>query len=301
MGYVSRVLCCSLFSIFGSSSFAFSANISPTRDETDLVNTTSRAQASSWVIHLESRLSTETDNTVLSVPRLETSSDRVTSEQLATPAVENRMLPNDGNRSPAVASASASLINTDANCAQRPQPVRPKYVVGDSLTVGVDLAGFSDISARRCLNVVRFDAEVGRTTAEAIDVVSSWGVLPEDAVVLVGLGTNDTWSSRKHFAEDAERLLDVIGDRDVVWVDVSDGLPRSGAHLNEVLRDLASTRQRVSVVDWSAYETAHRVVRAHDGVHYSIKQYEKRSDFYGLVLHSYDLGRSRFRTAPQLP
>ncbi|MGB0821913.1 MAG: hypothetical protein ACPGR3_05075 [Ilumatobacteraceae bacterium] len=179
--------------------------------------------------------------------------------------------------------------------------MRPKYVVGDSLTVGVDLAGFSDISARRCLNVVRFDAEVGRTTAEAVDVVSSWGVLPEDAVVLVGLGTNDTWSSRKHFAEDAERLLDVIGDRDVVWVDVSDGLPRSGAHLNEVLRDLASTRQRVSVVDWSAYETAHRVVRAYDGVHYSIKQYEKRSDFYGLVLRSYDLGRSRFRAAPQLP
>lgn len=301
MGYVSRVLCCSLFSIVGSSSFAFSANISPSHAETGLDYTTSRAQASSWVIHLESRSSPETDNTVLSVPPLEKWNDRVTSEQLATPSVENRTLPNDGNRSPAITSASTSSVNTHANCAQRPQPVRPKYVVGDSLTVGVDLAGFSDISARRCLNVVRFDAEVGRTTAEAIDVVSSWGALPEDAVVLVGLGTNDTWSSRKHFAEDAERLLDVIGDRDVVWVDVSDGLPRSGAHLNEVLRDLASTRQRVSVVDWSAYETAHRVVRAYDGVHYSIKQYEKRSDFYGLVLRSYDLGRSRFRAAPQLP
>lgn len=301
MGYVSRVLCCSLFSIVGSSSFAFSASISPSHAETGLDYTTSRAQASSWVIHLESRLSPETDNTVLSAPPLEKRNDRVTSEQLATPSVENRTLSNDGNRSPAVTSPSALTVNTDANCAQRPRPVRPKYVVGDSLTVGVNFAGFSDISARRCLNVVRFDAEVGRTTAEAIDVVSSWGVLPEDAVVLVGLGTNDTWSSRKHFAEDVERLLDVIGDRDVVWVDVSDGLPRSGAHLNEVLRDLASTRQRMSVVDWSAYETAHRVVRAYDGVHYSIKQYEKRSDFYGLVLRSYDLGRSRFRAAPQLP
>ena len=265
------------------------------------MNTTPRAQVSSWVIHLESRSSPEIDNTVLSVSSLKTSSDRVSSEQLATAAVENGTLANDKDRSPAADSASASTVNSDTNCAQRPQPARPKYVVGDSLTVGVDLAGFSDLSARRCLNVVRFDAEVGRTTDEAIDVVSSWGVLPEDAVVLVGLGTNDTWSSRKQFAEDAERLLDVIGDRDVVWVDVSEGLPRSGAHLNEVLRDLASTRQRVSVVDWSAYETAHRVVRAYDGVHYSIKQYEKRSDFYGLVLHSYDLGRSRFRAAPQLP
>ena len=105
--------------------------------------------------------------------------------------------------------------------------MRPKFVVGDSLTVGVDLAGFNSIAARRCLNVVKFDAEVGRTTAEAVDVVASWGALPENAVVLVGLGTNDTWSSRRHFIEDAERLLDVIGDRDVVWVDVSDGL---GAH-----------------------------------------------------------------------
>ena len=93
----------------------------------------------------------------------------------------------------------------------------------------------------------------------------------------------------------------MIGDRDVVWVDVSDGLPRSGAHLNEVLRDLASTHQYLSVVDWSAYETAHRVVRAYDGVHYSVKQYEKRADFYGLVLHSYDLGRSHSRAALRLP
>lgn len=301
MGYVSRVLCCSLFSIVGSSSFAFSASISPTHDATDLGYTTSRVQASSLVIYRESPSSAEIDNTVLSVAPLDKSSDHASNENLATPAVESRTLPNDASSSPAVASASRSAVTTDANCAQRPQPVRPKYVVGDSLTVGVDLAGFSHISARRCLNVVRFDAEVGRTTAEAIDVVSSWGALPEDAVVLVGLGTNDTWSSRRHFAEDAERLLDVIGDRDVVWVDVSDGLPRSGAHLNEVLRDIASTRQRMSVVDWSAYETAHRVVRAFDRVHYSIKQYEKRSDFYGLVLHSYDLGRSRFRTAPQLP
>ena len=280
---------------------AFSGSISPAHDETDLVDTTSRAQASSLVTHLQSPSSAELDGAMLSVPPLEKSSDNARNEDLAMPAVENEMLPNDANRSPAITSASTPSVNTDTNCAQRPQPVRPKYVVGDSLTVGVDLAGFSDISARRCLNVVRFDAEVGRTTAEAIDVVSSWGALPEDAVVLVGLGTNDTWSSRKHFAEDAERLLNVIGDRDVVWVDVSDGLPRSGAHLNEVLRDLASTRQQVSVVDWSAYETAHRVVRAYDGVHYSIKQYEKRSDFYGLVLHSYDLGRSRFRAAPQLP
>lgn len=300
MGYVSRVLCCSLLSIVGSSSFAFSANINPRHDETGLESTTSHAQASSLVIHRESPSAAEFDSSVVPVPPLKGSDSRVSGEELTTPSAENRTRPNDANRSSAVASASRSIIGTDANCALRPQPVRPKYVVGDSLTVGVDLAGFSDISARRCLNVVRFDAEVGRTTAEAIDVVSSWGVLPEDAVVLVGLGTNDTWSSRRHFAENVARLLDVIGDRDVVWVDVSDGLPRSGAHLNEVLRDISSTRQRVSVVDWSAYETAHRVLRAYDGVHYSIKQYEKRSDFYGLVLHSYDLGRSRFRAASQL-
>jgi len=234
------------------------------------------------------------------MPPLDKRTDQASDEDLATHAAENRTLPNDASHPSAVASPSRSTANTDSNCAQRPQPMRPKYVVGDSLTVGVDLAGFSDISARRCLNVVRFEAEEGRTTSEALDVVSSWGTLPEDAVVLVGLGTNDTWSSRKHFAEDAERLLDVIGDRDVVWVDVSDGLPRSGAHLNEVLGDLASIHERLSVVDWSAYETAHRVVRAYDGVHYSVKQYEKRSDFYGLVLHSYDLGRSHSRAALRL-
>ena len=133
-------------------------------------------------------------------------------------------------------------------------------------------------------DVVRFDAEVEEQRLKRSTSCRHGGVLPEDAVVLVGLGTNDTWSSRRHFAENVARLLDVIGDRDVVWVDVSDGLPRSGAHLNEVLRDISSTRQRVSVVDWSAYETAHRVLRAYDGVHYSIKQYEKRLDFYGLVL-----------------
>lgn len=301
MGYVSRVLCCSLFSVVGSSSFAFSANINPSHHETGPVYAKSRAQASSLAIHLESPSSAGLDDIVLSVPPLEKRNDHARDEDVATAAVENAPLPNDVNRSPAIASPSRSTVNTDANCAQRPQPVRPKYVVGDSLTVGVDLAGFSSIAARRCLNVVQFDAEVGRTTAEAVDVVGSWGTLPEDAVVLVGLGTNDTWSSRRHFGEDAQRLLNAIGDRDVVWVDVSDGLPRSGAHLNEVLRDLASTRQRVSVVDWSAYETAHQVVRAYDGVHYSVKQYERRSDFYGLVLHSYDLGRQHSRTAPQLP
>jgi len=301
VGYVSRVLCCSLFSIVGSSSFAFSANISPTHDASDLIHTPLSMQASSPEVHREPETLATLNNAMLSMPSFGKSSVHPSNEHLLTPAAENRMLPNDASHPSAVASPSRSTANTDSNCAQRPQPMRPKYVVGDSLTVGVDLAGFSDISARRCLNVVRFEAEEGRTTSEALDVVSSWGTLPEDAVVLVGLGTNDTWSSRKHFAEDAERLLDVIGDRDVVWVDVSDGLPRSGAHLNEVLGDLASIHERLSVVDWSAYETAHRVVRAYDGVHYSVKQYEKRSDFYGLVLHSYDLGRSHSRAALRLP
>ena len=258
-------------------------------------------QASSPEVHREPETLATLNNAMLSMPSFGKSSIHPSNEHLLTPAVEDGMLPNDTSRSSAVASAGTSTSNTGANCAQRRQPVRPKYVVGDSLTVGVDLAGFSEVSKDRCLNVVRFDAEEGRTTAQAVDIVSTWGALPEDAVVLVGLGTNDTWSSRKQFAEDAERLLDVIGDRDVVWVDVSDGLPRSGAHLNEVLRDLASTHQYLSVVDWSAYETAHRVVRAYDGVHYSVKQYEKRADFYGLVLHSYDLGRSHSRAPLRLP
>ena len=197
---------------------------------------------------------------------------------------------------PAVATGSAIPSNPGCDVTG----VAPKYVVGDSLSVGVEMTGFIEDASGACLNLVQYSAKSGRRTEEAVSIVNSWGTLGSDAVVLVALGTNDIWGSQESFVEAGREVMNAIGSNArVIWLDVSeDILNVNETRVNNGIAQLASEYSNIQIADWSAYEAAYNVRRAGDGIHYTLSEYKKRASSTTTFSQRLTV-RDEFRTAKQ--
>lgn len=157
---------------------------------------------------------------------------------------------------------------------------RPVFLLGDSLTYGVNLNGFHSDATDHGIDLVVNDGVPGRRIDQGVDTVKAWGELPDNAVVVIALGTNDIFDSRDVVESDIRSLLAEVTASDIIWVDVADDVLGTGNSVNNELWRLAADDERVTIAEWSQWELAHGVQRASDGVHYTGAEYQKRSAFY---------------------
>jgi hypothetical protein len=161
----------------------------------------------------------------------------------------------------------------------RPGPVTtgPVFVLGDSLAVGIEAylpALLPDMQ-------VRFDARVGRTTAQAIAIVTAHPSELAPAVV-VSLGTNDD-PSPTGFAQHVDELMALLGGRRVLWVNLN--RPGYGG-FNTVLTAAALRYSNLQVVDWATPYADNPRDQAGDGIHATEAGYKLRAQVIATALVS---------------
>jgi len=157
---------------------------------------------------------------------------------------------------------------------------RPVYVLGDSLTYGVNLNGFEDLAIQNGLDLVLSDGVPGRRIDQGVEAVRAWGELEDNAVVLVALGTNDIFRHPHDAANNARELVEAIVAPTIIWVDVASDVLGTGNALNDELEIIADADPRVTLAKWSDWEAVHGIQRRSDGVHYNAAEYLARAEFY---------------------
>jgi hypothetical protein len=153
----------------------------------------------------------------------------------------------------------------------------PLFALGDSLTVGIEPYLPALLPGWR----VRFDAQVGRTTAEAIAIVRSH---PSELAptVVVGLGTNDD-PSPTEFAQHVDELMALLGSRRVLWVNLN----RAGYEsFNDVLAGAAVRYPNLQVVDWATPYADNLQDQTSDGIHATEAGYQLRAWIIASALTS---------------
>jgi hypothetical protein len=153
----------------------------------------------------------------------------------------------------------------------------PVFALGDSLTVGIEPYLPSLLPGWR----VRFDAQVGRTTAEAIAIVRSRRSELAPTVV-VGLGTNDD-PSPTEFAQHVDELMALLGDRRVLWVNLN----RAGYEsFNDVLVAAALRYPNLQLIDWATPYAENPQDQTSDGIHATEAGYQLRAQIIATALTS---------------
>ena len=149
---------------------------------------------------------------------------------------------------------------------------RRVFVEGDSLTVGIteplstllDSAGWTVI----------LDAQVGRTTAEGITLLSEHAS-EFGGTLVVALGTNDP-PDPTLFAQHIDEVMQLASGRRVIWVTVA----RSGWDVLDVALIAAQLRwPNLRVIDWRPIIAAQPMLRAADGIHLTLAGYQLRAAF----------------------
>jgi len=131
--------------------------------------------------------------------------------------------------------------------------------LGDSITVGSRGAIVRALPGWG----TAFRAQVGRTTAEGVDVAKTLHDVLDQDVVVVELGTNE--STSEGFPDRVQSMLDLVDPaRFVVWVTVHRDLP----FVPELNEDIFSAMRSVpngAVADWNFVVTPDDLIS--DGVH----------------------------------
>ena len=193
------------------------------------------------------------------------------------PAAVARSLARPASGPPSTAPATTST--TAATVPLLPETVStgPVFALGDSLTVGIEPYLPALLPGRR----VRFDAQVGRTTAEAIAIVKAHPAELAPTVV-VGLGTNDDLSPTE-FAQHVDELMALLGDRRVLWVNLN----RPGYEsLNAVLVNAALGYPNLQLVDWATPYAENPQDQTFDGIHATEAGYQLRAQVIASALPS---------------
>lgn len=165
-------------------------------------------------------------------------------------------------------------------------------VVGDSLTVGAD--GSGELPATWTV-----DAEVGRTTAQGIEVLEATDIATFDAVI-VALGANDYSSSEATFSSQIATVMTLVGDSKPVWwvnVDIgSAALAAASEGPNKALGAAVTTYPNLKLGDWNAAaaSTITEGMRAGDKTHYTAAGYV----IYGKFLAALPTGTAAAVPAP---
>ena len=160
-------------------------------------------------------------------------------------------------------------------------------VIGDSLTVGTQPYQADDLRGAGWESAT-LNAYVSRGIATKMDSDPNTGLTAVDAVRwsgaepdlwIVALGTNDAGLvGMSGYPALIARMLDHIGDRPVLWVNIY--LPRNSgrqAAWNAALDDAAAARRQLRVFDWASIAGAHPAWLTTDGVHYTGAGYQQRA------------------------
>lgn len=163
------------------------------------------------------------------------------------------------------------------------EPGRRLVVVGDSIILGAR----SDVVDALAHWDLAFDAEVGRSTAQGLDVLRGLDAGRAD-VVVVELGANDAGSAAL-FATRMRAVLDELADvPQVIWLTVPEIEPYY-VESNALLRAEAETRPGLTVAEWGAVSEATPGATA-DGLHLRAPGREAITD---LVVFHVEAARRR--------
>lgn len=180
--------------------------------------------------------------------------------------------------------ASLALLGTVAILATACQPPVPAPanaarscsvgIVGDSLAVGSSPFWEQAFNSRGC-RIEFVNARGGRPTSEGqavIEMLAAAGRLPD--ILVVALGTNDRIDPR-HFAPKVQRIMNVAGDRPVVWVNVDK--PFVETTINLTLRIANLRYDNLWVYDWNWFADRAPQIRLSDNIHLTEGGYNLRA------------------------
>lgn len=137
-------------------------------------------------------------------------------------------------------------------------------IIADSLGVG-SLPFWGDAFRSRGCTLAFVDAKGGRQTGEGmriIEFLAAVDALPD--VLVVALGTNDSFDPRRFYPK-VQRIMTLVPDRPVVWVNVDK--PWVETTINLAL-DLAAERfPNLWVYDWNSLVDEFPQIRLWDDIH----------------------------------
>ena len=184
----------------------------------------------------------------------------------------------------AAVALSFALVPAPSASAEEPKP-STVYVLGDSLN-DPDLGPHSThpyLQGR--VEALGLEYEVHAKGEQGV----RWGLdqlraypPPDDAVVVVALGTNDVHDPRG-FRRHVKKIMGELDGHEVLWVNLyisrryppSHGLERP---LNDFIELQAAKRGNLHVLDWRAFRRRNAIVST-DGLHYSDEGYAARAAF----------------------
>jgi lysophospholipase L1-like esterase len=149
------------------------------------------------------------------------------------------------------------------------------YVLGDSLTVGVEPYLAQLLPDRS----VEIDGKNGRTTDEGLAIVAA-RTAPIPPTVVVALGTNDQ-EPASQFSTIIDQLMAHFGGRRVVWVNSA----RAGDQaLNDELTAARARYPNLEVIDWAAIIAAHPEDLLPDRIHCTQAGYQLRASVIATTI-----------------
>ena len=161
------------------------------------------------------------------------------------------------------------------------------YVLGDSLTVGVE-PYLRRALATRGWRLAGVDGRVNRTTAEGLQILRrKASKLPD--TVLLALGSNDLTVGQSVVQDWVRQARAIVGDdRRLIWVNVYIDLTRQPKLKRyRVINDgltFAAAKYDVEIADWDTWAKRHDPPMQRDGVHYTEQGYRLRAAFYARVV-----------------
>lgn len=159
----------------------------------------------------------------------------------------------------------------------------PVFVLGDSLTVGVEQVGLS-IEGR----TVTIDAAGSRNVSQGIAILES-GAAADAGLVVVALGTNNATESPESFGASIDAAMAAIGDTPTIWVnvDANTDVLASAVGVNDAIAAAAERHPNLTVADWDAHMAGldnAASLRQDDGVHYTAAGYTVRSEWLARII-----------------
>ncbi len=160
------------------------------------------------------------------------------------------------------------------------------YVLGDSLTVGMNSANLQTKLSTAGWQATKINGLEGRTLSQgSIEIFKDREIVKQSSAALLGLGTNNYLAAvespavvKSEMGDLVRKLRDEKADIKIYWTSFFlTGEAAAGSEaLNKILREVAKERG-VAIVPWDKSAEAKAEVEAGDGIH--PRNYQVMADF----------------------
>ncbi|WP_281164837.1 acyltransferase family protein [Liquorilactobacillus sicerae] len=175
------------------------------------------------------------------------------------------------NSSSATVSSSVSSVKatTDSPLSANQLTAASKLQI---TAVGDSVLADGSLNLQKIFPQMYIDAKVGRQTKDAIGVLQGLAQQRKLApIVLLSLGTNGPFTS-----DQLQQIMQVIGHRQVFWVNTHVPTRRWQDQVNQALKQAAGHYRNLRIIDWYDYSQGHTDWFYSDNVHpnqYGLKYY----------------------------